>query len=134
MPGPAPKRGPKAGHHPEHKRKIVETFSTVPVPDPKPDWRPEVVHWYASLNLSGQSRYYEASDWDFALAAGDLLEAFYAQPYGNTFKVWMQACSNLGVTEADRRRMRIEVNRPVAEKGEPGDLIRGRFEALASGE
>lgn len=69
--------------------------------------------WYNSLKESGQSQYYEPSDWAAALfiasSMSQMLESdkFYGQAFSS---IW-SAMQDLLTTESARRRARIEVQR-----------------------
>lgn len=94
---------------------------------------PFVVDMYESIRQSAQSRYYEPSDWQFArltmYALNEELNAVYMtgdnagrkKPLGvMKLQVLNQMMSTLLLTEGDRRRVRMEIERnpgPTAEGG-----------------
>jgi hypothetical protein len=138
--GPLPKRDAEVAGHKAKKDKAtaVESFSTVPVPEADPYWCSEAKEWYASLDMSGQSRFFEPSDWQQALIVGALITQLMAKPSAPLAKVVLAAMSELGSTEAARRRMRIEVERPEGDAprkpGATDDAVAGimdRYAALA---
>jgi hypothetical protein len=89
--------------------------------------------WYKALRLSGQSEYFEPSDWAAALYVVEAitrnLEAtrFSSQ----LFAVVWQAMDSLLTTEAARRRARIEVERGL-EDHETADATAKALEELIS--
>lgn len=116
--GPLPKRdAERAGHNAKSERADqVRAFATVPVPEADPYWHADAKEWYDSLAISGQSRFYEPSDWQFARVVAtmlsDLLNA--DRPTAEMFKAIDAAMDKLAVTESARRRQRIEVERPAS--------------------
>lgn len=102
----------------------------VTVPDANPKWHPVARQWYESLAASGQSAFYEASDWTTAYTVaeslsrdlkpkvvavnpvtGDPIRA-EAPLNGAALAAFLKACTVLLVTEGDRRRSRLELERP----------------------
>jgi hypothetical protein len=100
----------------------------VVAPEPNGEWH-EVAHrWYLSLAASGQSRFYEPSDWATAyLIAESMSRDLNEQVVGITdsgtkvyaeiplkgasLSAYLKAFSNLLTTEGDRRRASIELQR-----------------------
>lgn len=88
----------------------------VPEPDEDPSWHPIALEWYRSLALSGQSRFYEPSDWQVARYVAQAMSVnlsagrFSAQ----LFAAVLSAMTNLLATEGDRRRLRLELERGEA--------------------
>ncbi len=87
-----------------------------PCPD---DWHPAVREWYHSLAESGQSELYEPSDWHTALAAGYLYDEWQETRRATTFGEYRMLCSQLMVTEGDRRRARFEIHRQSQDDSVP---------------
>jgi hypothetical protein len=92
----------------------------VKIPAGNKDWHPRAKALYASLKTSGQSDYYQNSDWQIALIACDLLSYCYGV---NFYKCTMLLAeintmlTQLGVTEGARRQtMRVELEFPVEEE------------------
>jgi hypothetical protein len=134
-PGPAPKRtaerlgkpsGPK-----ETLRKDTPPSGTrrrIPPPPPLPGWHPIAREWYRSLERSGQSIYYEPSDWMLAITTAEQLSRCLSERVVSVSKdgpIWaatpmngqelagvLKAMAMLCVSEADRRRISIELQRP----------------------
>ncbi|WP_458452870.1 phage terminase small subunit [Mycobacteroides abscessus] len=112
----------------------VVALGKVPVPDlGLENPHPFVVEFYESIRQSAQSNYYEPSDWQFArltmYALNEELNAVYQsgdnkgkkKPLGvMKLQVLNQMMSTLLLTEGDRRRVRMEIERnpgPTAEGG-----------------
>lgn len=115
--GPAPKRDEqRAGHRTKAEAADrVQAFSRVAVPPPDPKWSVSARRMYRSLAESGQARYFEPSDWEFARLTAELQTATETQPSANAWKIVFENWSALGATENARRRMRIEVDRKAEE-------------------
>jgi hypothetical protein len=128
--GPIPKRDEmKAGHNAKSESEEIDrpkmTGRVV-----RPDLRkfPGMITqtltkgFWESLSESGQSQYYEPSDWMTALTALHLLDKQLAsgERVSPTMvaAIW-QMLTSIAVTEGERRRLRIEVERVTA--GEDGD-------------
>jgi hypothetical protein len=80
-------------------------------PTPQADWHPLARRWWNALAKSGQSAWYEPSDWEHAYIWADLLSRQLAsdKPSAMMLVAWNDAAARLLVTEGDRRRMRIEL-------------------------
>ncbi|MPZ27531.1 MAG: hypothetical protein GEV12_14260 [Micromonosporaceae bacterium] len=88
-------------------------------------WHPIALRWYEGLALSGQSAFYQRSDWDTALYVAEAMSRnlqasrFSAQ----LFAAVMSATSSLLATEGDRRRLRIELERAKAKPDGPNEVV-----------
>jgi len=118
-------RGPVPKHSTQRRRRNqtegpIESV-TVPgqvaqQPEADPSWHPIAADWYRSLETSGQSVFYQPSDWQTARYVAEAMSRnlesgrFSAQ----LFAAVMSATSNLLTTEGDRRRLRIELERGTA--------------------
>jgi hypothetical protein len=134
-------RGP-AGKRPEEKRRRnkdggVKTEGTaaanVKPPAAKRDWHPIAKAWYKALAASGQSEFYEPSDWAMALMVAesisrDLNPQVVAVPEktgkpvfekvpmkGASLSAYLKAMTDLMVSEAARRRAGIALKRAGAD-------------------
>lgn len=119
--GPVPKRSAE-----RRRRNLVPGASTVrmggtvEIPDLPPDTHPIAADWYRSLAASGQSQFYEPSDWAAAALVAAVMtrllatRRFSAQLFSG---VWA-AMEALMTTEASRRRARLEVERAIDEASE----------------
>lgn len=83
----------------------------VEVPEPDPDWHPIARQMWDSLELSGQADWYQQSDWAFAWSLMDDLSYYKkgVKRSGQMLQSIYSALERLLVTEADRRRLRIEL-------------------------
>ncbi|QHB41186.1 terminase small subunit [Mycobacterium phage Chupacabra] len=96
----------------------VVAIGTVQVPELGfDDPHPIVRDLYESLASSAQSRYYEPSDWQYARLAlhfaDQLLKS--SKPNGQLLTTVNQMLTGLLVSEGDRRRVQLEVERTQAE-------------------
>lgn len=87
-----------------------------PIPVANPKWMPQARSWYNSLSLSGQSEFYEASDWATAIAAAQAYDIFLRTYNAAILASFVRLSERLGATIADRKRSRIEL-----EDAEPQD-------------
>lgn len=104
------------------------TLLPVIIPEPDPEWHPIATMLWESLAASGQSSYYQQSDWAFAYSLCEDLTRYkeplvnketgetYFKRSGQMLQAIYSAMSNLLVTEADRRRVRIELTAPEPEE------------------
>lgn len=108
----------------------------VPIPPAPEHWHDLAVELYESLEHSGQSHFYERSDWATALIVCESLSRdLRAQPLidadgkavldvngqpimrrlplrGASLSAYLRALQSLMATEGDRRRLRLELQRP----------------------
>jgi hypothetical protein len=96
----------------------------VPVPDPDEGWHELARDWFVSLGRSGQSVFYEASDWQTARYVAEAMSRNLAADKFSSmlFAAVMSASASLLVTEGDRRRLRIELERAGEGDGEVSEL------------
>ena len=116
--GPIPKRS-------DQRRRVnkVEGLQSSPgaarvrVPAASRDWHPIARDWYRSLRASGQSRYYEPSDWQTARMLADQMSRMLLADELNAslLNAIVQASRDLMTTEGQRRRMRLELTRDEPE-------------------
>ena len=141
MPGPPPKRSdqrrrkntPAAGE----PRKVADLGEVVkPIPDE--GWHSAARIVWDSLASSGQSTYYASSDWAAAwvlcesisremspqpmvVGRGEnsFVEMVSLPPKGASLSAWRATMAGLLMTEGDRRRAALEIDRvPVGSVGE----------------
>lgn len=128
--GPVPNRSddlarPRSRKGGEHTGKEVSKGELRPVviPDPDPTWHDIARMLWDSLSASGQSDFYQQSDWAFAYSLCDDLSHYkkpfvtkdgieYTKRSGQMLQTIYSAMSDLLVTEAHRRRVSIELNAP----------------------
>lgn len=102
------------------KADVVElTTPTTPAPAADTAWHPSVVDLYESLAKSGQAQFFEPSDWAFARLTCELLSRGLSTQKMPAMLIagCMSDLARLGVTEGDRRRMRIELQRNSGDDG-----------------
>lgn len=106
-------RDAKARNGPEVKNGTLRQVTNRPEADP--EWHPSVIRIYDSLAESGQSDFFQNSDWAFAWSVCEDLSFYKFQqvkqgrPHAESLKALLSALNNLMLTEADRRRARIEL-------------------------
>ena len=124
--GPVPNRSDQRvrRNKPETPIEKVVSIGAVTVPalgldDP----HPIVADLYESLRLSGQSRFYEPSDWQYARLACHFCDGLLksSRPSAQLLVTVNQMLSSLLVSEGDRRRVRLEVERNNSESS--GDVL-----------
>jgi hypothetical protein len=130
--GPPPKRAAQRRrlNKPAVPVESAPGAAHVEVPTANAKWHPVAKRWFDSLALSGQSAFYEPSDWATAyvvaesisrelkpVCIGHTLDGVPVMaavpPRGATVAAWLKAMTALMATEGDRRRMRLELNRPA---------------------
>ena len=113
--GPVPKRSAeRAGHRAKaDKPDATRMAGTVTIPLASEDWHVYAAEWYDSLSASGQSKFYEPSDWEYARIVAEMASHALtaSHPSAQLIKAVLAAMDSLGTTEGARRRMRIEVER-----------------------
>lgn len=89
----------------------------VAIPRADADWHPAALRWYRSLARSGQSHWYEPSDWAQAYVWAEVLSRALgkAAPPAMLVAAWASGAAELLTTEGARRRMRIELARAGSE-------------------
>jgi hypothetical protein len=111
----------------------------IPIPEASPQWHPQARSWYNALALSGQSDFYEASDWATAVLAAQLYDMFMRTHSVSVMAHFIKLSAQLGVTIVDRKRNRIELDDPdvsdVDEEAADEAVIkwRGRLGLVESG-
>jgi hypothetical protein len=142
VPGPPPARS-------EQRRRRNEPATGSPVkapagepfevPPPGEGWHEIARRWYESLGRSGQSAFYEESDWLTAFAVAESMsrefkpqplvvgkgehasvEMVELPPKAASLTAWLKAAGDLLATEGNRRRVALELQRPKPEEG--GDV------------
>lgn len=90
----------------------------VTIPHAGKDWHPAARRIYDSIKTSGQSDFYQNSDWAYAWSVCDDLSNFknMSRPSAQMAAVVYTALGNLLLTEGDRRRARIELEHPHEEE------------------
>lgn len=120
--GPVPKRSTERRRR--NKESKVETVQPLPaavsIPAADAKWHPIARDLYESLATSGQAQFFEPSDWAAArYAAHEMSRALRNKFSSMGFAAIWTAWSSLLVTEGDRRRVRLEIER---QQGEPAKV------------
>jgi hypothetical protein len=114
MPGPVPKRSDERIRRNKVDIEKVTAIGKVPVPDlGLADAHPMVRSMYRAMRESAQSKYFEPSDWEFARFTMYFVDNLLKQgkPSSLLLQQVNSMLSSLLVTEGDRRRVRMEVER-----------------------
>lgn len=95
----------------------VEVSGEVVVPLPAEHWHVTAAEWYRSLVDSGQSRYFEPSDWQAARFCAELMHlALTGDTNAQLVAQVRGMMSDLLTTEGARRRVGIELERKIVEQ------------------
>lgn len=87
---------------------------TVAIPAADESWHPLARAWFDSLAISAQSKFYEPSDWAYAVVWTEILSRqLVGRPSARMMAAWHSAATDLLTTEAARRRVRVEVDRRI---------------------
>lgn len=125
--GPPPKRAAqrRRANKPAVPVDTAPGATDVKVPKADPKWHPVAKRWFQSLAASGQSVFYQPSDWATAyVVAESMSRELYPQPIGvsegqpviatipprgASLSAWLRATTVLMATEGDRRRLHLEL-------------------------
>ena len=108
---------PKPAAQRRNRRPVPPTdyvpAGAVTVPDCPEDLHPLALKMFEALKVSGQSRFYEQSDWAFALVTCERMSRLLqdGSTSGSAWSAVDSALSRLLATEGDRRRLRLELVR-----------------------
>lgn len=123
MPGPPPKREDqrrRRNKNPDGLATVTAAGGKRPqLPRVSPGWHPLMKDWFRSLKESGQSQFYEASDWQTARLLAEIMSQELNS--GEPVKAAMlgefnRAAASLMTTEGERRRLRVELQAPQAQE------------------
>jgi hypothetical protein len=122
--GPVPNRSDQRRRTNKPEVPIVSASSgSVAASQPPADesWHRLAADWYRALAVSGQSEFFQASDWAQAQVWAHLLsvELLKDKPSAMMIAAWASGAGELLTTEGARRRMRIELER--AKPSDPGE-------------
>lgn len=140
--GPVPKRTDQRRrvNKPTKPTAKAAGAKSVTIPRPDPGWHPAAKRFYAALQKSGQAKFYEPSDWQLAWLTSESLSrdlkpqviginettgkpVFAIVPLkGASLAAYLKAFNALLVTEGDRRRLGIELERSGATQPDTGDV------------
>lgn len=128
--GPVPKRSE------ERQRRnvtgnVVRGFGAEHVKQPRADssWHPIAKRLWKAMRESGQSQFYEPSDWAVAFSLMEDLSHYKQgkKRSGQMLQTIMSTLASLLLTEGDRRRVQMELERPGADD----DGSAGKVEAMS---
>lgn len=104
---------------------------SVEIPEADPEWHPISLMLWESLATSGQSAYYQNSDWAFAFSLCEDLSRYKASGKRSSqmLQTIYSSMSNLLVTEGDRRRVRIELDAPQPDVDEASVTVLAEYRA-----
>lgn len=113
--GPVPKRSSERVRRNKDSVKTTKApgAQKVRVPRADPSWHPLAKSWYNSLKKSGQSQFFEPSDWAYAkfVAYQMTLLCQEKRVRAASLQTIMAGMNDLLTTEGARRRVRIELER-----------------------
>jgi hypothetical protein len=118
--GPVPKRSQeRMGHRSKAEKGLVDKVTVggrkVKIPPANPKWHAVAKGWYESLPESGQSIFFEPSDWASAYFVAeiitDVLDTGGAHVPSGLFSAAWTAMNDLLSSEGARRRLRLELER-----------------------
>lgn len=137
--GPPPKRSDQRRRTNSPGTQTAPAGDEPTIPDADLEWHPVARMWFQSLACSGQSQFYEASDWATAYLIAEAMsrelnpqpivigrgesaevEMHNLPPKGASLAAWLKAMTSLLVTEGDRRRLRLELERQGPAESEGG--------------
>lgn len=155
MPGPIPKRSDtrrRRNKASEPEKAAAGTPVAPERPAADENWHPIAKGWFESLGRSGQAQFYEPSDWATAVLiaesmsrdllpqvvgvlqegkdAGEVVKEVIPLK-GASLTAYLRAMSVLLVTEGDRRRMRLELERGEAKPVPPSVAIMANYRNVA---
>lgn len=129
--GPVPKRSDqrRRTNAPATPVKNPPAAAKVKAPTADTQWHKVALAWYKSLALSGQSIFYEPSDWATAYLIAESMSRDLSPQFvgitekgdsvretiplkGASLSAYLRAMAVLMVTEGDRRRLQVELVKP----------------------
>lgn len=119
--GPVGKRSDERhGHRTQAEQAgVTKAAGAAPceAPPPRDTWHSTARDWYLSLAASGQSAFYEPSDWATARYIAEAMSLNLEQGKFSAilFSAVLSGASSLLATEGDRRRLKLELERAPAE-------------------
>lgn len=125
--GPVPKRSEDRHRRndPDVPLKVGKGAAVVSIPEPNKFWPDAVRRLWDSLADSGQSAFYEPSDWAYAYFLLDEMSRYVEneRQNGQVLSSLLTGLSNLLVTEGDRRRVSVELVRAGSEEDEDAAMV-----------
>ena len=136
MPGPVPKREDQRRRQNKDNGPITkgQARGAAFIPAAPEHWHDLASQLYDAIENSGQSEFFEQSDWAYAQIVCEALSRELNKGQrmsAQMFQSIQTAMSNLLVTEGDRRRLRVELSKaPEADPdAEFAESERARFAA-----
>ncbi|MFI2673889.1 hypothetical protein ACH5AU_30775 [Streptomyces albidoflavus] len=121
-PGPVPNREADLARPRKRKGGDVQPVTRgvarpAHAPNGDEDWHPIATRLWHSLEESGQSAFYQQSDWALAYSLCEDLSYYKkaGKRSGQMLQTIYSAFERLLVAEGDRRRVRVELNEPEGE-------------------
>ena len=99
------------------------------IPEPNERWHPISRMMWAAAKNSGMLDFYQQTDWAMLYSLMDDLSEMkhrrmkYGKVNAQEMAAIYSSLSNLGFTEGDRRRMRIELERPEEDAGPDAAVV-----------
>ena len=88
------------------------------IPEPDPAWHPNAARFYAALRTSGQSAFYEGTDWALGWHVAAMMSQNVSNPDSRNAAPLLgqilKGAEQLLATEGARRRVRMELQRQGA--------------------
>lgn len=113
---------PRSRKGKEHAYEVTKAKAgQVSIPDPDPDWCNAAKMVWEAAQESGGSQFYENTDWAMLYLVCDQITHLYEQGGRRSpeyLRVIVQTLGSLLFTEGDRRKVRIELERPDEDAGE----------------
>lgn len=125
--GPVPKRSDqrRRTNQPDDGP-ITSAIGSAVVATPEPDesWHQMARDWFASLAESGQSAFYEPSDWQTARIWAEVLsrQLQSSRISAQMIAAWSAGATELLTTEGARRRGRLELERHTEDDDEAASV------------
>jgi hypothetical protein len=116
------------------------TLKPVTIPNAPRDWHPIARRMWDSLKTSGQTEFFQDSDWAFAYSLCDDLSVYkkphvtrdgeeYIKRSPEMLKAILGGLERLMFTEVDRRKVRIELHEPEPEQDDAIVLAIAEYQA-----
>ena len=130
--GPVPKHSSQRRRRNETGVESVVVGGGVEPPELLGEHSEVAVRFWDALGRSGQSVFFQPSDWSQAELVVLAIDQFVSKPSAMMLQSINSMMSNLLVTEGDRRRLRLELQDAPADDGEESQIadlneFRSRF-------
>lgn len=110
------------------------TLRPVTIPRVHPNWHADAKRFFNSLKTSGQSDFFQDSDWAFAVFLADEITEYKNAPRRSSQMLAsiLTGMERLMLTEGDRRKARIELIEPAQEQTDAGAEAVAGYQAALS--